>query len=95
MAIARALVNEPRLILADEPTGNLDTRTSVEIMAILQRLNRAGITVVLVTHEPDIARYATRIVAFRDGRLRADAPVASADRTPRRSCRRRAEEVAA
>ena len=75
MAIARALVNEPRLILADEPTGNLDTRTSVEIMAILQRLNRQGITVVLVTHEDDIARYATRVVSFRDGRLRADHPV--------------------
>jgi putative ABC transport system ATP-binding protein len=78
VAIARALVNEPRLILADEPTGNLDTRTSVEIMAILQRLNRRGITVVLVTHEDDIARYASRVVAFRDGRLRSDTPV----RTP-------------
>jgi putative ABC transport system ATP-binding protein len=75
VAIARALVNEPRLILADEPTGNLDTRTSVEIMAILQRLNRRGITVVLVTHEDDIAQYASRIVAFRDGRVRADRPV--------------------
>jgi putative ABC transport system ATP-binding protein len=77
VAIARALVNAPRLILADEPTGNLDTRTSVEIMAILQRLNRRGITVVLVTHENDIARFASRIVAFRDGRVRADTPVAS------------------
>jgi putative ABC transport system ATP-binding protein len=77
VAIARALVNEPRLILADEPTGNLDTRTSIEIMAILQRLNRHGITVVLVTHEDDIAKYASRIVTFRDGRLRADTPVAS------------------
>jgi putative ABC transport system ATP-binding protein len=76
VAIARALVNEPRLILADEPTGNLDTRTSVEIIAILQRLNRRGITVVLVTHENDIARYASRILMFRDGRLRADTPVA-------------------
>jgi putative ABC transport system ATP-binding protein len=77
VAIARALINEPRLILADEPTGNLDTRTSVEIMAILQRLNRHGITVVLVTHEDDIARYASRVVAFRDGRLRTDTPVAA------------------
>ncbi len=75
VAIARALVNEPRLILADEPTGNLDTRTSVEIMAIFQRLNRSGITVVLVTHEEDIAQYASRIVTFRDGRIRSDAPV--------------------
>jgi putative ABC transport system ATP-binding protein len=75
VAIARALVNEPRVILADEPTGNLDTRTSVEIMAILQRLNRRGITVVLVTHEDDISQYASRIVAFRDGRLRTDTRV--------------------
>jgi putative ABC transport system ATP-binding protein len=77
VAIARALVNEPRLILADEPTGSVDTRTSVEIMAVLQRLNRRGITVVLVTHEDDIARYASRIVMFRDGRIRADMPVAA------------------
>jgi putative ABC transport system ATP-binding protein len=77
VAIARALVNEPQVILADEPTGNLDTRTSVEIMAILQRLNRRGITIVLVTHEEDIARYATRVVAFRDGRIRSDTPVAA------------------
>ena len=75
VAIARALANEPRLILADEPTGNLDTRTSVEIMAIFQRMNRRGITIVLVTHEEDIAQFASRIVAFRDGRLRADTPV--------------------
>jgi putative ABC transport system ATP-binding protein len=78
VAIARALVNQPRLVLADEPTGNLDTRTSVEIMAILQRLNRQGITVVLVTHEDDIARFAGRVVTFRDGRVRADTPVAEA-----------------
>jgi putative ABC transport system ATP-binding protein len=77
VAIARALVNEPRVILADEPTGNLDTRTSVEIMAILQRLNRRGITVVLVTHEDDISQYASRIVAFRDGLLRTDTRVAT------------------
>ena len=77
VAIARALVNEPRVILADEPTGNLDTRTSVEIMAILQRLNRRGITVALVTHEDDISQYASRIVVFRDGRLRTDTRVAA------------------
>jgi putative ABC transport system ATP-binding protein len=76
VAIARALVNEPRLILADEPTGNLDTRTSTEIMVIFQGLNREGITVVLVTHEGDIARYASRIIAFRDGRVRSDTVVA-------------------
>jgi putative ABC transport system ATP-binding protein len=72
VAIARALVNEPAVLLADEPTGNLDTRTSVEIMALLQRLNRGGITVVLVTHEPDIVGYARRILTFRDGRLLGD-----------------------
>jgi putative ABC transport system ATP-binding protein len=72
VAIARALVNAPSLILADEPTGNLDTRTSVEIMALLQDLNRQGITVVLVTHERDIAEYASRVIHFRDGRLRRD-----------------------
>jgi len=72
VAIARSLVNEPSVILADEPTGNLDTRTSVEILALLQRLNRAGLTIVLVTHEPDIAAYAGRVLAFRDGRLLSD-----------------------
>ncbi len=77
VAIARALVNSPALVLADEPTGNLDTRTSVEIMALLQDLNRQGITVVLVTHEHDIAEYAGRVIHFRDGRLRRD------DRSPR------------
>jgi putative ABC transport system ATP-binding protein len=72
VAIARALVTEPLLILADEPTGALDSRTSVEIMALLQELNRQGMTVVLVTHEPDIARYAARILVFRDGRVVQD-----------------------
>ena len=72
VAIARALVNEPALILADEPTGALDSRTSIEIMALLQQLNRGGMTIVLVTHEPDIAGYATRVIAFRDGRVLND-----------------------
>jgi putative ABC transport system ATP-binding protein len=76
VAIARALVNGPSLLLADEPTGNLDSRTSVEIMAVLQALNDQGLTIVLVTHEPDIAAYAKRQVGFRDGRLVRDEPVA-------------------
>ena len=77
VAIARALVNTPRILLADEPTGNLDTKTSIEVLGIFQRLNaRNGLTVVLVTHEPDIAEYATRVVAFRDGLVTADHPVA-------------------
>jgi putative ABC transport system ATP-binding protein len=72
VAIARALVTEPLLILADEPTGALDSRTSLEIMALLQELNRQGMTVVVVTHEPDIARFAGRILGFRDGRVVQD-----------------------
>jgi putative ABC transport system ATP-binding protein len=72
VAIARALVNRPRVILADEPTGNLDSRTGVEVMALFQELGRAGITVVLVTHEPDIAQYAGRVLVMRDGRIRSD-----------------------
>ncbi len=72
VAIARALVNQPRLLLADEPTGNLDTHSSVEIMGIFQDLNRQGITVVLVTHEDDIAAFTKRIVRFRDGRIKSD-----------------------
>ncbi len=69
VAIARSLVNEPKVIMADEPTGNLDTHTSVEVMDIFQTLNNSGITVVLVTHEPDIAQYAKTNVVFRDGRI--------------------------
>jgi len=72
VAIARALVNDPALILADEPTGALDSRTSLEIMALLQQLNRAGITIVVVTHEQDISAYAGRLISFRDGRVRSD-----------------------
>ena len=75
VAIARALVTEPALILADEPTGNLDTQTSIEVMALFQELNEQGITIILVTHEPDIAVYAKRIVEVRDGRIRRDEPV--------------------
>ncbi|HYA17106.1 MAG TPA: ABC transporter ATP-binding protein [Bryobacteraceae bacterium] len=83
VAIARALVNDPQIVLADEPTGALDSRTSVEIMAILQHLNRRnGITTIMVTHEPDIAAYANRNIYFRDGRITRDerlAEVADAD----------------
>jgi putative ABC transport system ATP-binding protein len=72
VAIARALVNRPRLILADEPTGNLDSRTSVEVMALFQELGRSGITIVLVTHEPDIATYASRVILVKDGAVQSD-----------------------
>ena len=72
VAVARALVTRPRLIVADEPTGNLDSRTSVEIMALFQELGRTGITLLLVTHEPDIANYASRVVVMRDGLLQSD-----------------------
>jgi putative ABC transport system ATP-binding protein len=75
VAIARALVNRPSIVLADEPTGNLDSLTSLEIMALLQDLNDRGITIVLVTHEEDISEYTKRIVVMRDGRLICDRPV--------------------
>ena len=77
VAIARALVSEPALVLADEPTGNLDSHTTTEVMALFQQLNRQGITMVVVTHEPDVASYATRIVEMRDGRILRDEPVTS------------------
>ena len=76
VAIARALVNEPKLLLADEPTGNLDTYTSMEIMGIFQELNRKGMTIIMVTHELDIARYCLRMVIMRDGKVVRDEPVA-------------------
>ena len=75
VAIARALVNRPSILLADEPTGNLDSRTSVEIMDVFQELNESGLTIVLVTHEPDISRFAKRTLLFRDGKIRRDEPV--------------------
>ena len=81
VAIARALINEPKLLLADEPTGNLDSKTSEEVMAVFQKLNDDGKTVVLITHEPDIAQHAKRVVGFRDGRIVEDRPVAA----PRRA----------
>ncbi len=75
VAIARALVTEPTVLLADEPTGNLDSRTSLEIMALFQELNEQGITILVVTHEPDVACYAKRMVEVRDGRILRDEPM--------------------
>ncbi len=75
VAIARALVNQPALLLADEPTGNLDTQTSIEIMGVFQKLNDAGITVIMITHELDIAHYTKRTVVLRDGLIVSDTPV--------------------
>ncbi len=75
VAIARALVNRPSILLADEPTGNLDSRTSVEIMGLFQELNDQGLTIILVTHEPDIAQFTKRMIIFKDGRIRKDDPV--------------------
>jgi putative ABC transport system ATP-binding protein len=75
VAIARALINDPEVILADEPTGNLDSRTSVEVMEIFQRLNEKGITIIMVTHEADIAAYARRNVVMKDGLVQKDSAV--------------------
>ena len=77
VAIARALVNEPAIILADEPTGNLDSRTTVEIMTIFQQLNSQGITIIMVTHEPDVAEFTGRHIIFRDGMVITDTPHAA------------------
>lgn len=80
VAIARSLVNDPVLILADEPTGALDTRTGIEIMALFQQLNARGMTIVLVTHDPDVAQHATRILRMRDGKVSEDETVAAPTR---------------
>jgi putative ABC transport system ATP-binding protein len=77
VAIARALANQPSLILADEPTGNLDSRTSIEIMGVFQKLNDEGITLVMVTHELDVAHFTRRMVVMRDGKVVSDTPVAN------------------
>jgi len=86
IAIARALVNRPELVLADEPTGNLDSRTSIEIMGLFQELNESGITIVMVTHEIDVVAYCKRIIVMRDGRVLTD--------EPNRSRREAAQELA-
>jgi putative ABC transport system ATP-binding protein len=79
VAIARALVNRPAVILADEPTGTLDTRTSLEIISLFQSLSHDGMTIVFVTHEPDIAAFASRVIVVRDGRIQSDRRQAPAD----------------
>ena len=82
VAIARALINQPALVLADEPTGNLDSQTSDDIMRFLTELNRDGMTIVVVTHEPDVASYARRLVQLRDGRVQYDGPIPDSFRRP-------------
>jgi putative ABC transport system ATP-binding protein len=72
VAIARAIVNKPILLFADEPTGNLDTKTSLEVISVFQELHKQGITLILVTHEPDIAKYADRVITFKDGKIKTD-----------------------
>ena len=91
VAVARALVTDPRLLLGDEPTGNLDSKTSVEIMALFQELNRGGITVALVTHEADVAAYAARVVVVKDGKIVSDHRQAPKDARAERDVSRSAE----
>jgi len=94
VAIARALVNQPKVLLADEPTGNLDSRTSIEIMGIFQQLNEQGMTIVMVTHELDVARYCRRIVVMRDGQIRSDDPIPDRSLAPVELARLEAEQRA-
>jgi putative ABC transport system ATP-binding protein len=82
VAIARAMVNDPAFILADEPTGNLDTEMTLEIMGLFQELNRRGKTIIMVTHEPELAAYTRRVITLRDGELVSDLPVTEARRAP-------------
>ena len=95
VAIARALANDPEILLADEPTGNLDSKTSVEVMGVFQKLNEQGITIVMVTHELDIAQYTRRMVVMRDGRIRRDEPVPHRLQAAHELARLVAEEAAA
>jgi putative ABC transport system ATP-binding protein len=94
VAIARALVNQPALLLADEPTGNLDTQTSIEIMGVFQKLNDAGITVIMITHELDIAHYTKRTVVLRDGLIVSDTPVTNRLNAEREFNRLKTEQAA-
>src|SRR5436190_17678580 len=95
VAIARALANQPSLLLADEPTGNLDSRTSIEIMGVFQKLNQQGITIVMVTHELDIAQYTKRMVVMRDGKVVGDTPVANRLQAESELARLQKEQAAA
>jgi putative ABC transport system ATP-binding protein len=94
VAIARALVNQPKVLLADEPTGNLDTRTSIEVMGVFQTLNEKGITIVMVTHELDIASYARRKIVMRDGLVRSDEAVPRRLHAPEEIAKLEAEQKA-
>ena len=94
VAIARSLVNQPALLLADEPTGNLDTQTSIEIMGVFQKLNDQGITIIMVTHELDIAHYTKRTIVMRDGLVVSDTPVTNRLSAEKELSRLKAEQKA-